>query len=1737
MQKITFSLTRDLLLTLLFLFLSFLGYSQSQTFNDPTKNSTPTNTFTVPAGVTQVTVEAWGGGGAGGGCSSLARSTGGGGGTYTKAVSVSVTSGQIITVTVGAGGTGVSDNNGGTGGTSIFASTVPVSAIGGNGGSKNGNATPLNGLGAVAVAGITFNGGAGGAGNATTSNGGTSGGGGGGGGSMSSGAAPTSGTNAGIGGSGSGGNGAVGTSTSGNGTNATALSGGGSGGRNGSNGGNISNRAGGNGAAGQVIISYVSPEINVLGNLISIPNGDPTPLSSDNTDFGSVDTNSGTIIKTFTIQNIGTSTLAINSISVPGSDFTISTAPAPTFPVSIAKASSITFQITFNPATTGPKTAILTIANNDADENPYTFTIQGTGIQTFFDSDGDGVLDNIDIDDDNDGILDSTEEMNCNLSNGTKVNYKFLNETFGAGPRTTINTTYNAYSSYCYEDGSAGTNTTECPNLSSTDLNDGKYTVGQSAQIATWAAQYWYTGKDHTGDTNGRMAMFNASYTPGIFYTALITGALPNIPITYSFWVLNLDRPDAPDVATRLKPNIKVEFRDLNDVLLQTVTTNSINADGKWTQFTANLNLNVSAFKVIFINNETGGNGNDLALDDISITQTLCDLDRDGVADVFDLDADNDGIPDVVEVGLGHLSDGKGKIAVAWVDTNGNGLHDSAEASAALPALDSDGDGIPNYIDLDSDNDSLFDVDESGAGNTNAATGFVNGDGDINGDGVGDGGESEKFREKDTDGNGTKEYFGDGILDIYDYGSGTNIYGNLGQGIANTTYPAATYLLDSDNDGFPDYLDLKSDGINFDITTNKLIYASLKNIDPDGDGIIGIAGTKTDIDHDGILDAFDTDTTKFGSPRDLNTSLYLDFDGRNDYAESTTVLSGLPKASLMAWVDLSSSYNSNGVVLGERNFQIQITGSKQLQVVLNGSTLSFSTVVSPFTTTALNEKQWYHVAATYDGVTLKLFLNGTPVASSAKTSAITTDASLLTIGKNPSAKDSYFKGKIDEVRVFNVALTDSQVQRIVYQEIDATKPQLTGRLIDKNIATPTETPLPFTNMIRYYRMDTYKDDIIDDLSTPAIDVTGTKIYNHKNINIQQAPMPFETITTGTFAIAVHNPLKDIRGLDVTDNDYSIIKVRHDITETANNVDLGMFVDSGKTITMNNNTKLQNDWYLKLDGKIDLQGMSQLLQTTDSELDPTSKGSIERDQKGQANKYNYNYWSSPVSFINSSINNKEYTVDDVLKDGTTINTTPTPSWKNINWVGGYDGSPSDPISLARYWIYKFDNLGNNYANWTQIGETGKLKPGLGFTLKGSGASPGVPGATQNLTFVGKPNNGPISIPVLADQLVLTGNPYPSALDATKFINDNIGSIEIATTNPATDGALYFWEHFSTNSSHNLAAYQGGYGIRNLVGGLAPSATGVDFISGVGATSKAIPNQFIPVGQGFFVFGKTGTGGNIIFNNSQRTKFAKESDADSQQVYRLKPNNKNKKQLRNDTNSSNLENQYTFKTIRLGFNAYAAEFQRQVLLGFMDDKADSEINDGYDAFNIDDAPTDMYFLNGDNELAIQGEGYFDENASFPIGVRVETAGKVSFGVDALENFDTNQAVYIYDAETDIHHPINDALFEIELTEGIVNDRFSLRFTDKTLGIKNATFEDAIAIHYTQSSKILTIANNMKDNTVETASLFDIQGKAIANWKVTDKEQTNIRIQVQSMTSGVYIVKLKTTKGNISKKIIVR
>jgi len=108
-------------------------------------------------------------------------------------------------------------------------------------------------------------------------------------------------------------------------------------------------------------------------------------------------------------------------------------------------------------------------------------------------------------------------------------------------------------------------------------------------------------------------------------------------------------------------------------------------------------------------------------------------------------------------------------------------------------------------------------------------------------------------------------------------------------------------------------------------------------------------------------------------------------------------------------------------------------------------------------------------------------------------------------------------------------------------------------------------------------------------------------------------MPFITERTRDFATSVNSLTKDIRGLDLTEIDYSIVRVKHNIIETSNSTDLAMLVDPGINIEMNNDTKIQNDWYLKLDGEIDLVSKSQLVHTTESDLDVTSSGFNERDQ--------------------------------------------------------------------------------------------------------------------------------------------------------------------------------------------------------------------------------------------------------------------------------------------------------------------------------------------------------------------------------------------------------------------------------------------------------------------------------------------------------------------------------------------
>jgi len=273
------------------------------------------------------------------------------------------------------------------------------------------------------------------------------------------------------------------------------------------------------------------------------------------------------------------------------------------------------------------------------------------------------------------------------------------------------------------------------------------------------------------------------------------------------------------------------------------------------------------------------------------------DTDGDGVPDSRDLDSDNDGLFDLAESGADAAtldSDKDGRIDSTYPVGN-NGLADEVETAAdsgiadyngADSPLDSDGDTVPDFRDLDSDNDTITDVIEAGDSDPDrngyigtGAPPAVNADGvasgagltpvDTDGDGLPD------QRDVDADGDGVNDIVearntvisidtldndGDGQIDVLvDSDMPANGYDD------RISMPALIDLLDTDNDGIPDYRD---------------------NNDVDNDGISD--STDLDDDNDGIPDAaegdgnVDTDADGVPDSRDLDS----DNDGLFDLVES-----------------------------------------------------------------------------------------------------------------------------------------------------------------------------------------------------------------------------------------------------------------------------------------------------------------------------------------------------------------------------------------------------------------------------------------------------------------------------------------------------------------------------------------------------------------------------------------------------------------------------------------------------------------------------------------------------------------------------------------------------------------------------------------------------------------------------------------------------------------------------------
>lgn len=2017
----------------------------SQTF-------TTSGSFLVPAGVTQITVEVWGGGGRGGSRTSGSGAYGGGGGgAYARKI-VTVVPNTSYSYTVGAGSSSTA-----AGGDSYFINTSTVLAKGGNSVPNNSATGATGGAAGSCIGDVVYAGGngAGGAGS-------VAGGGGAAAGTINAGAnALLSVGGIGANSGGSGGNGRTG--SNGNGTSATGNGGGGGGAYRTSG-----SPTGGNGANGQITITYPIPEINVLGNSTTITDGDNTPTTADWTDFGTAVVSIGTT-RTFTIQNTGTNaSLTIGSFTIGGAnaaDFSVTTAPAST----VTAGSSTTFIVTFNPSATGLRSATISFVNNDSNENPYNFSIQGTGVAPEIDIQGNAV--SIVDGDATPTTADWTDFGSTSIGNTLTRTFTIFNTsatvplTLGtisfsgthaadfsllSAPATTVGVSGSTTFTVEFAPGAGGlrsaaiaitnndsnenpynfsiqgtglapemnvqgnatsiadgdstpttadwtdfgsvtvansfTRTFTIQNTGTDVLNIGTITIGganagefsvTTAPASTVAAgssttfvvtfipgatgtrsatisivnndsnenPYNYsiqgTGVTNSAEIEVRgnlVAITDADTTPNQYDGTEFGGVTLATPISRTYTIYNsgsntlyigsisFSGAHASDYSVSVAPpaSIAVGANATFEVTftpgaagLRTATLTLVNSDSNENPYdfaiqgtgqtaltygpggvrtplqlwlrsdllngttgvadgsavntwntqargsdavkpasvgapiyrnNATHNVNFNAV-VDFTNNYTTApqvyTDNDgtrqylkgtagfyshdiyvMLMPDVAMTSSLASNDifcGDRNAAVQETDATGVGyaaytsrmVGEVLTyaigtssgVGLGYgvadrssntyntpgIVNARNNSTITGTELTFNAndvINHTTDASLFTNITDMrywigrsegwDGSLEARVGEIITLNKRATDIEKSNIqsylaikygitlGVNGTSMNYTNSDGNVIWDATANSGynydiagigqdDISRLNQKQSKSVNSTEVMTIGLTDIYTTNTANT----------NTFATDKSYLVWGANGGT-----MIDSGVNLNIdlgpttitTITEVVNRKYKMVETGGDvGTVRVsiptASFISGLPALGPTDAYvmvvatnaafttgletvfmsttggnqtclyDFDGTKyvsFGVAHQAVNPLHITLDGDDDYVKVDNV-NNLPNSfSIMVWVrpNGANTLGTERTIVSKKpnstsGYQLVLQDNDKVRIDWYGTNPTLRSLVS---FTSLPDTEWHNVAVTYNATTteIKMYIDGVLDGTGYSLQSPANTSGMFSIGAQYIDKNNInnlWKGDIDELRMWNKVVTIDEIRYIMNQEIQQNSTGTKGTIMPTTVTKNDINTLLWSNLFAYYSMNSYIGTHLDDDSY-NINRGSLVIPDKVSINQQTAPMPYLTTTNGLWsdtATWVNGSIQDLPySMSIVDGitpiAWNIVRTSHNVDSTGNKTLLGLFVDSN-TLTASNDSKLEVSHYLKLDGKIDLAGRSQLVQTLNSDLDPTSAGSLERDQQGQSSRFNYNFWSSPVGAINNTTNNNAYTVNGVMRDGTT--STP----QNITWTTALNGSATSPVTLSSYWIFKFQNLNGTYANWAAIGQNGSLNAGQGYTLKGTNAGT----STQNYTFVGKPNNGIVTTTIAGNNMNLSGNPYASALDAHAFIDANTASIT---------GTLYFYEHFASNTTHNVAHYQGGYGQLTKVGGTAPVT--YPGLSGLGSSSK-VPGRYIPVGQGFFI-AATPTGGTVTFNNDQRA-FFKENNALSNTLFRNNANSILSVDHFNDNSEDMAEVQQEFKKLRLGFTDHIG-YHRQTLMGFMNQYATSAIDLGYDAVHIDSQPNDMYFMNGSTKLNIAGEGYFDMDKTYPISVVTDGAGTVSFKIDAKENFE-GVGFYIYDGLTNTYHSITDTDFSIDLPQGTINNRFKLTFkAEDALSAAEFGLESGIIIAHTQANSTLNIKNMLNDANVEKVTLFNILGQSIKTWGVDGQDQKNIQLPIQSLATGTYIVRIKTDKGEISKKTII-
>jgi hypothetical protein len=164
----------------------------------------------------------------------------------------------------------------------------------------------------------------------------------------------------------------------------------------------------------------------------------------------------------------------------------------------------------------------------------------------------------------------------------------------------------------------------------------------------------------------------------------------------------------------------------------------------------------------------------------------------------------------------------------------------------------------------------------------------------------------------------------------------------------------------------------------------------------------------------------------------------LQFDGSNDYVAcgNGASLNLNSQVTLAAWINPNTAGNGAHqifVAKGDNSYALKHNTGNYMEFNIYDGT--WYTARGPAVTAATFNGVWHHVAGTYDGTTLKIYINGElqpAIASESHTGDIDSSATAVSIGRDSDGGGRrYFNGLIDDVRIYSRALTVEEIQAVM----------------------------------------------------------------------------------------------------------------------------------------------------------------------------------------------------------------------------------------------------------------------------------------------------------------------------------------------------------------------------------------------------------------------------------------------------------------------------------------------------------------------------------------------------------------------------------------------------------------------------------------------------------------------------------------------------------------------------------